>query len=127
LLKSDPRQYDPLVAMIQTDYMSGQDKYPKTISRAYDMIVNYVQYDCQLCQSTQTRQSGSTGSWNVLLSGPYLSKDVVEVAAYQDKDMVVGVNMDVIISMVSQNFNKVKMTMRMKRIISWNASRNSNM
>jgi hypothetical protein len=41
LLKSDPRRYASLVATIQNDYISRQDKYPKTLSRAYDMIVNY--------------------------------------------------------------------------------------
>jgi hypothetical protein len=42
LLKSDPRRYALLIAMIQNDYISGQDKYPTTLSRAYDLLVNYV-------------------------------------------------------------------------------------
>jgi hypothetical protein len=42
LLKSDPRRYASPVATIQNDYISGQDKYPKTLSRVYDIIVNYV-------------------------------------------------------------------------------------
>jgi hypothetical protein len=36
------RRYAGLIASIQNDFISGQDKYPKTLSKAYDMIVNYV-------------------------------------------------------------------------------------
>jgi hypothetical protein len=42
LLKSDPKRYASLIASIQNDFISSQDKYPKTLSKAYDMIVNYV-------------------------------------------------------------------------------------
>jgi hypothetical protein len=42
LLKSDPKCYAGLIASNQNDYISGQDKYPRTLSKAYDMIVNYV-------------------------------------------------------------------------------------
>jgi hypothetical protein len=40
--KSDLRRYALLIATIQNDYISGQDKYPTTLSRAYDLLVNYV-------------------------------------------------------------------------------------
>jgi hypothetical protein len=42
LLNSDPKRYAGLIASIQNDFISGQDKYPKTLIKAYDMIVNYV-------------------------------------------------------------------------------------
>jgi hypothetical protein len=42
VLKSNPRRYGSLVASVQNNFISRQDKYPKMLSKAYDMIVNYV-------------------------------------------------------------------------------------
>lgn len=42
LTKSDPKRYASLIASIQNDFISGQDKYPKTLNKAYDLLVNYV-------------------------------------------------------------------------------------
>lgn len=42
LLKSDPRHYGALLALVQSNYITRQDKYPKTFARAYNMLVNYV-------------------------------------------------------------------------------------
>jgi hypothetical protein len=42
LLKSDPKHYAGLIASIQNDFTSRQDKYPKTLSKAYNIIVNYL-------------------------------------------------------------------------------------
>jgi hypothetical protein len=42
LLHFDPRRYGSLIAKIQNDFVGGVDKYPKTISKAYDMLVNFV-------------------------------------------------------------------------------------
>jgi hypothetical protein len=53
-----------------------------------------------------------------------MSTGMVEVAAYQDEDVVVGV--EVIIGIVSQNLNENKMGSRMRTIISWSTRRNSN-
>ena len=39
---ADPKRYGPLIANAQNDFVGGIDKYPKTISKAYDMLVNYV-------------------------------------------------------------------------------------
>jgi hypothetical protein len=41
-LHADSRQYGNLIANIQNDYVSNVDKYPKTLSKAYDMLVDYV-------------------------------------------------------------------------------------
>jgi hypothetical protein len=42
LMKSDPKRYASLLASIQNDYVSGSDRYPKTLTKSYDMVVNYV-------------------------------------------------------------------------------------
>jgi hypothetical protein len=39
---ADPKRYGPLIANAQHNFVGGIDKYPKTISKAYDMLVNYV-------------------------------------------------------------------------------------
>ena len=39
---ADPRRYGSLVANVQNDFVGGVDKYPKTVSKAYDMLVNFV-------------------------------------------------------------------------------------
>ena len=41
-IHADPKRYGPLIANAQNDFVGGVDKYPKTISKAYDMLVNYV-------------------------------------------------------------------------------------
>jgi hypothetical protein len=42
LLKADVKRYGGLIATTQNDFVSGQDKYPKEISKAYDLLVNFV-------------------------------------------------------------------------------------
>jgi hypothetical protein len=42
LLHADSKQYDNIITNIQNDYVSNVDKYPKTLSKAFDMLVNYV-------------------------------------------------------------------------------------
>jgi hypothetical protein len=42
LMKSDPKRYASLLASIQNNYVSGSDRYPKTLTKSYDMVVNYV-------------------------------------------------------------------------------------
>jgi hypothetical protein len=42
LLKADVKRYGALIAITQNDFVSGQDKYPKELSKAYDVLVNYV-------------------------------------------------------------------------------------
>jgi hypothetical protein len=42
LVKADPKRFAPLMASIQNNFILGQDKYPMTLSKAYDLIVNYV-------------------------------------------------------------------------------------
>jgi hypothetical protein len=59
LLKSNPRRYGSLVASVQNDFISRQDMYPTTLTKAYDMIVN----------SSQTGGNRIPGAWYVLLSG----------------------------------------------------------
>jgi hypothetical protein len=39
---ANPRQYGSIVATAQNDFVTGVDKYPKTVSKAYDMLVNFV-------------------------------------------------------------------------------------
>jgi hypothetical protein len=39
---SDTKRFGSLVANAQNDFVSGVDKYPKTVNRAYDMLVNFV-------------------------------------------------------------------------------------
>ena len=39
---SDTRRFGSLVANAQNDFVGGVDKYPKTVNKAYDMLVNYV-------------------------------------------------------------------------------------
>ena len=39
---ADAKRFGSLVATAQNDYVSGIDKYPKTVSKAYDMLVNFV-------------------------------------------------------------------------------------
>ena len=41
-LHSDKRRYGTLVANTQNDFVIGIDKYPKTVNKAYDMLVNFV-------------------------------------------------------------------------------------
>jgi hypothetical protein len=41
-LHTDSKQYGNLIANVQNNYVSNIDKYPKTLSKAYDMLVNYV-------------------------------------------------------------------------------------
>jgi len=41
-LIADPKRYGGLLANTQNDYVSDVDKYPKTLSKSYDMLVNYV-------------------------------------------------------------------------------------
>jgi hypothetical protein len=42
LLHSDSRRYVSLIANLQNDFVGGIDKYLKNISKAYDMLVNFV-------------------------------------------------------------------------------------
>ena len=39
---ADSKRYGSLVANAQNDFVGGIDKYPKTTSKAYDMLVNFV-------------------------------------------------------------------------------------
>jgi len=39
---ANPKRYGPLIANAQNNFVGGIDKYPKTISKAYNMLVNYV-------------------------------------------------------------------------------------
>jgi hypothetical protein len=41
-LHADARRYGSLIANVQNDYVLGTSKYSKTVNRAYDMLVNYV-------------------------------------------------------------------------------------
>ena len=41
LAKSDPKRYGTLVTDVENAYTRGQNGYPTTVSRAYDMLVNY--------------------------------------------------------------------------------------
>ena len=41
LRHSDPRRYGSLLADLENSYTRGIDEYPKTLSRAYDYLVNY--------------------------------------------------------------------------------------
>jgi len=41
-LHADVKRYGSLVANVQNDFVTGHDKYPKDMSKAYDMLVNYV-------------------------------------------------------------------------------------
>ena len=41
-LHSDKRRYGMLVANTQNDFVMGIDKYPTTVNKAYDMLVNFV-------------------------------------------------------------------------------------
>ena len=41
-LHADVKRYGALIANTQNDFVSGIDKYPKDMNRAYDMLVNYV-------------------------------------------------------------------------------------
>ena len=41
LTKSDPWQYGSLVVDIENQHTRGQDRYPETMSTAYDMLVHY--------------------------------------------------------------------------------------
>ena len=55
---ADPRRYGSLVANVQNDFVGGVDKYPKTVSKAYDMLVNFVnpnKHDRPTCICLQTR------------------------------------------------------------------------
>lgn len=42
LLHSDNKRYGSLLADVQNDFICNTDKYPKTLNKAYDMLVNYV-------------------------------------------------------------------------------------
>ena len=39
---ADSKRYGSLVANAQNDFVGGVDKYPKTVNKAYDMLVNFV-------------------------------------------------------------------------------------
>ena len=41
LWHSDPGHYSSLLADLENSYTRGIDEYPKTLSRAYDYLVNY--------------------------------------------------------------------------------------
>jgi hypothetical protein len=41
-LHADVKQYGALIANVQNNFVTGHDKYPKDMSRAYNMLVNYV-------------------------------------------------------------------------------------
>ena len=41
-LHADVKRYGALIANIQNDFVTGHDKYPKDMNKAYDMLVNYV-------------------------------------------------------------------------------------
>ena len=41
LTKSDPKRYGTLVTDVENAYTHRQDRYPTTVSGAYDMLVNY--------------------------------------------------------------------------------------
>ena len=41
LIKSDPKRYGALTADIENNHTRGNDTYPSTLSRAYDMLINY--------------------------------------------------------------------------------------
>ena len=39
--KSDPKRYGTLVTDVENAYTCGQNRYPTTVSRAYDMLINF--------------------------------------------------------------------------------------
>jgi hypothetical protein len=41
-LHAGSKQYGSFIAKVQNNYVSNVDKYPKTLSKTYDMLVNYV-------------------------------------------------------------------------------------
>jgi hypothetical protein len=41
-LHADSKQYGNLIANVQNDCVSNINKYTKTLSKAYDMLVNYI-------------------------------------------------------------------------------------
>ena len=41
LMKSDKKRYGSLLVDVENEYTRGIDSYPKTLSKAYDMLVNY--------------------------------------------------------------------------------------
>jgi hypothetical protein len=41
-LYADVKRYGSLIANVQNNFVTGHDKYPKDMSKAYDMLVNYV-------------------------------------------------------------------------------------
>ena len=71
--KSDPHRHGSLVADIVNDHARGFDGYPKTVSTAYNMLVNYKTHARKqrhnnheggmsfLNDSTDDRRSGSSG------------------------------------------------------------------
>ena len=62
-LIADHKRYGGLLAITQNNYVSNVDKYPKTLSKSYDMLVNYL---CQRCQDFQLQ---CPRFWHVLLPG----------------------------------------------------------
>lgn len=42
LLSSDPNRYGPLMAEVENSYTRGTSSYPNSLTKAYDMLVNYV-------------------------------------------------------------------------------------
>jgi hypothetical protein len=42
VIKSDSKRYGALIATLQNDFISGNDRYPNTLNAAYTMLVNYV-------------------------------------------------------------------------------------
>ena len=39
--KSDPKHYGQLVAELQNNHTHGSDQYPQTLTRGYELLVNY--------------------------------------------------------------------------------------
>ena len=39
--KSDPKRYGPLLAELQNNHTRGSDQYPQTLTRGYELLVNY--------------------------------------------------------------------------------------
>jgi len=61
LVRSDPKRYHGLVAHVMNQYTCGQNIYPTTLSKAYDMLVNYKPL---VAPSTRRNNNGRRGDQN---------------------------------------------------------------
>jgi hypothetical protein len=95
LLKSDTKRYAGLTGLIQNDFISGQDMEPRTLSKAYDMIMNYVnphkqgELTCRSrgCLSTRT-MTMSTKDKGEVVESQGVGLDEVDVVGLVDIDAV---------------------------------------